>query len=163
MCGFSAIPTYAGMCGLFHRTHLRGYAWIVPPYPLTRVWWNGRHAGLRNRFARVWVQIPLPAPATSCRPQLSGGNSKNPNPITRRRGLDLSLFTAPKIQYCGVKLQCYALNFVWSIQVNTQAELINPLQLLHKNSPKKFVISFRTLKTANLFGNIIVNPKNGYR
>ena len=41
------------------------------------------------------VQVPSPAPAASFRPQTSGGNSKNPNLITRRWGSDLSLLTAP--------------------------------------------------------------------
>ena len=37
----------------------------------------------------------LTAPAASCRPQLSGGDSNNPNLITRWWGSDLSLFSAP--------------------------------------------------------------------
>ena len=41
------------------------------------------------------VQVPSPAPAASCRPQSSGGDSKNPNLITRWWGSDLSLLTAP--------------------------------------------------------------------
>ena len=37
----------------------------------------------------VGVQVPSPAPAASCRPQSSGGDSKDPNLITRRWGSDL--------------------------------------------------------------------------
>ena len=46
-------------------------------------------------FTKVQVQVLLPAPAASCRPQASGGDSKSPNLITRGWGSDLSLFTAP--------------------------------------------------------------------
>jgi hypothetical protein len=43
----------------------------------------------------VQVRPLLPAPADSVGTQISGGDSKNPNLITRRWGSDLSLFTAP--------------------------------------------------------------------
>ena len=43
----------------------------------------------------VQVQFLLPAPADSVGTQRSGGDSKDPNLITRRWGSDLSLFTAP--------------------------------------------------------------------
>ena len=46
-------------------------------------------------FTKVQVQVLLPAPAASCRPQSSGGDCKNPNFITRRGSSDLSLLTAP--------------------------------------------------------------------
>ena len=44
----------------------------------------------------VKVQVLLGAPAASCRPQESGGDSKDPNLITRWLGSDLSLYAAPK-------------------------------------------------------------------
>ena len=43
----------------------------------------------------VKVQVLLPAPAASCRSRSSGGDSKDPNLITRRWGSDLSLLTTP--------------------------------------------------------------------
>ena len=43
------------------------------------------------------VQVLLPAPAASCRPQASGGDSKDPNPITRRWGSDFFMFSETNI------------------------------------------------------------------
>ena len=47
-------------------------------------------------FANPVQFVLLPAPVASCRPQTSGGDSKNPNLIIRWWGSDLSLLTAPK-------------------------------------------------------------------
>lgn len=30
----------------------------VSPVFFLRMWWNGRHAGLRNQSERVWVRLP---------------------------------------------------------------------------------------------------------
>jgi len=45
-------------------------------------------------------QVLSPAPAASCLPQESGGDSKDPNLITRWWGSDLSLYAAPNIKIC---------------------------------------------------------------
>ena len=39
---------------------------------ILRVWWNGRHDGLRSHFFGVWVQIPPPAPAAATAPNIRG-------------------------------------------------------------------------------------------
>ena len=37
----------------------------VSPVFFLRMWWNGRHAGLRNQSERVWVRLPPSAPKHS--------------------------------------------------------------------------------------------------
>ena len=69
---------------------------VVASAMAMREWRNWQTRTFEGRVVyTVRVQVPFLAPAASCRPQLSGGDIKNPNFITRWWGSDLSLFTAP--------------------------------------------------------------------